>query len=121
MPWSYNANDGVGTWNACKNELKTFRDAHASLVDFTCTTGIKEADKNTGERQGRRSLFSIIRPYSLPPGTKVKVFDMAGKQVRTQFSGVKNRFPSKGTFFYQLIDENGKIVTSGRFIVAQDF
>jgi hypothetical protein len=121
MPWSYNANDGVGTWNACKNELKTFRDAHASLVDFTCTTGIKEADKNTGERQGRRSLFSIIRPHSLPPGTNVKVFDMAGKLVWTQFSGVKNRFPCKGTFFYQLLDGNGKVVTAGRFIVAQDF
>jgi hypothetical protein len=36
MPWSYNANDGVGTWDDCKTEIKAFHSAHSSLIDFGC-------------------------------------------------------------------------------------
>jgi hypothetical protein len=42
MPWSYDADDGVGGWDACKKELKAFRDAHSSTVDFTCGSEVTQ-------------------------------------------------------------------------------
>jgi hypothetical protein len=37
MPWSYNANDGAGTWNGVRDQLKAFRDSHSAIVDYVST------------------------------------------------------------------------------------
>lgn len=37
--WSYNS-DWADQWDACKAELKAFRDAHAGIVDFAPSTTV---------------------------------------------------------------------------------
>ncbi len=72
MFWSYNANDGYGTWDACKNELNAFRNAHSSIVDFSCKTNILQNRKITD--QSYRNDFGPL---------PVTVFDMLGRVIIT--------------------------------------
>ena len=120
MPWSYNANDGIGTWDACKSELKTFHDAHASLVDFICNAGIAPGNGKNSSKPNHWAFEVITGSRGLPLGIKVKVYNMQGRlvwarQVMT-VSGIKMGFPLKGTFLYQIIDENDKVIYSGKAV-----
>jgi hypothetical protein len=81
MPWSYNANDGAGTWDGVKNQLKAFRDAHPDLVDYTTTTVVVRP----GQMNVKSSLpypqcvFSASR-ITLPVGVQaVDIFDSKGR------------------------------------------
>jgi hypothetical protein len=113
MPWSYNANDGVGTWADCNNELKAFRDAHAALVDFTCGTNAIIVDSRKPS------------PALMPTETigKVLVFDIQGKLVWSGTPGEWDRYRRatlKGVLFMQWYNRNGRVVGTERVIVPDE-
>jgi hypothetical protein len=118
MPWSYNANDGVGTWETCKNQLKAFHDAHSALVDFNCSSAVLKNDgRNPAKSQW--TLAALLGQRGLPSGMKVKMYDMQGRLVLTRQAGAAARtavFPLKGAFLYQLIDGNEKIIYTGESV-----
>ena len=99
MPWSYNANDGHGTWDACKKELKTFRDAHASIVDFAASVIIPDNRKKYPSPGTERN------------GT-VTLFDLHGRKIgRGTVTGVaRKKAEGSGVLLYRLRDGNGRIV-----------
>lgn len=103
MPWSYNASDGYGTWDACKNELKAFRDAHAAMVDFTCTTNnIQE----TFPKQSRVVMASENISH-------VDIFNIQGKRVWTGIFGDMPRsrpVTGNGVLLMQLRNHNSQMV-----------
>ncbi|HUI93928.1 MAG TPA: cellulase family glycosylhydrolase [Chitinivibrionales bacterium] len=81
MPWSYNANDGAGTWDSVKNQLKAFRDAHPGMVDYTTATIANLAAKNKNIK-----ALSIVKsePFTssitLPENVQgVDIFDVKGR------------------------------------------
>jgi hypothetical protein len=85
MPWSYNANDGAGTWDGVKNQLKAFRDAHADLVDYTTATVVNMRDprKEKVFTPSAQCVFSASR-ITLPEGTQhVDLFDIKGRLLGT--------------------------------------
>jgi hypothetical protein len=119
MPWSYNANDGVGTWNSCKAELKAFRDAHASLVDFApCVTNAVIG----GPQQKPSPGYGPFNAVAMGKGGTVRLFDVRGKMVWTGDLGdvrealVRAKVP--GVVVYQVQDGGNKIVGSGKTVVA---
>jgi hypothetical protein len=116
MPWSYNANDGIGTWDACKSELKTFHDEHASLVDFNCNAAILNSDGKNPPKPGQWTLETITGAQELPSGVKVKVYNMQGKLVwmRQARASATMGCSLKGAFLYQIIDANNKVIYMGK-------
>ena len=116
IPWSYNANDGVGTWDACKSQLKAFHDAYASLVNFICSAATM---KNDGKdpKAAQWTLAAVLGARELPSGTKVKVYNMQGRLVWSRQAGTATttmRFPLKGAFLFQVIDGNDKVIYMGK-------
>jgi hypothetical protein len=81
MPWSYNANDGVGTWDACKQELKTFHDAHAAQIDFSCNTAVRHQYRNAA-RPRIGSFADLARIASARESGAVRIIDVRGRKVR---------------------------------------
>lgn len=120
MPWSYNAKDGAGAWDACKTELKAFHDAHASLVDFTCGTAAHESNGNDPAQGRRRTLASSINPREFSSGLQVNIYNMQGKLVWSRLaregSATAVGFSLKGAFLYQVVDDNEKVVYTGKSI-----
>jgi hypothetical protein len=81
MPWSYNANDGAGTWDGVKNQLKAFRDAHADLVDYTTATIVARSGQTNVKRipPFAQCVFSASR-ITLPEGMQgIGLFDIKGR------------------------------------------
>jgi hypothetical protein len=124
MPWSYNANDGIGTWDACKSELKAFHDAHASLVDFICNAGILPGNGKNFAKPNHGAFEVITGSRGLPLGIKVKVYNVQGRLVWARqamtVSGTKMGFPLKGTVLYQIIDDNNKMIFMGKTVKFLD-
>ena len=81
MPWSYNANDGAGTWDGVKNQLKAFRDAHPDLVDYTTSTIVNKV--NQGKDKVRLPLAQCVFETSrvtLPDNfQEVGIYDVKGR------------------------------------------
>jgi hypothetical protein len=119
MPWSYNANDGVGSWDACKNQLKAFHDSHAQLIDFQCSAATLKSDNN-GAIPRQWIFADCIGDRPLPSGTVVKIYTIQGKLVWSRQAGavseVAKRFSLKGMFCYQIIDGKGKMLGRGKSI-----
>jgi hypothetical protein len=81
MPWSYNANDGAGTWDGVKSQLKAFRDAHADLVDYTTATIVARSGQMNINRNlpFAQCVLSASR-ITLPAGMQaVDIFDSKGR------------------------------------------
>ncbi|MBN1130101.1 MAG: cellulase family glycosylhydrolase, partial [Chitinispirillaceae bacterium] len=102
MPWSYFANDGHGTWDACKNELKAFRDAHPALVDFSCGPSpvVERSDKAPTTAESVASAHRVV------------LFTLQGKQL---WSGapadVARSAPTgHGVLLMQLKNRDGRVV-----------
>jgi hypothetical protein len=114
MPWSYNANDGAGTWNSCKNELKAFRDAHASLVDFRCDNGALDGEKDG--RAFRRPVTTFADALSLPTGTTIRVYSLQGRLVGVRQAGIAPRTELNGTFIFQVLDGDERVINTGTLI-----
>ncbi|GAI44791.1 unnamed protein product, partial [marine sediment metagenome] len=77
MPWSYSANDGAGTWDECKSELKSFRDAHSSIVDYSSTPVVNNPPnipaQPTGTATGNTDTsYSYYTSATDPDGDQVK-------------------------------------------------
>ena len=119
MPWSYNANDGVGTWDACKNELKAFRDAHTSLVDFNCNAGILEGNGKNSQKPSQWTFEASTGGRELPSGMKVKVYNMQGRLVLLRQLPA-SAFSTKGTFLYQIVNSNDKVIYTGKAAKASN-
>jgi hypothetical protein len=80
MPWSFNAKDGFGDWESIKKELKTFRDAHPALVDFTCgVSGVKYSASQS--KQNVQALEYLIHSDSFDKNSTMTVFNMQGRAV----------------------------------------
>jgi Cellulase (glycosyl hydrolase family 5) len=120
MPWSYNANDGVGTWDACKSQLKAFHDAHASLVNFICNAGIAPGNGKNSSKPDQWALEVISGVRELPSGVRVKVYNMQGRLVWTRQAGAASamaiEFSLKGAFLFQIIDGNDKVIFMGKSV-----
>jgi hypothetical protein len=103
MPWSYNANDGYGTWDACKNELKAFRDAHSAMVDFTCGT-------NSVREISPKSLRIKTVPENV---SNVAIYDIRGKRVWSGVPGDLTRsrpVMGNGVLLMQFRNRSGQVV-----------
>ncbi|MBN1128908.1 MAG: cellulase family glycosylhydrolase [Chitinispirillaceae bacterium] len=102
MPWSYNANDGHGSWNECKNELKAFRDAHASLVDFSCQTAVPRREISKPNR---------LMAVTINEGSTVRVFDIRGRQITAGNGGeiVRGLKATNGILLYQVRNSKNHI------------
>jgi hypothetical protein len=110
MPWSYNANDGVGTWDGCKNELKAFRDAHAALVDFTCGT-------NSVLETPRMPSCKSVQAGNID---RVIVFNIQGKRIWSGAPGdlARSRPAGNGVLLMQLRTARNRVVGTGKTISA---
>jgi hypothetical protein len=109
MPWSYNAKDGYGTLEQCKVELKAFRDAHASLVDFSC------GNVSAGRAAEKASHANLTGENGW---VMAKIVDMRGKTVRVMRPGaqaVHNQQP-RGIFIFQAMDARGRMVVSRKTV-----
>lgn len=113
MPWSYNANDGAGTWSESKGELKAFRDAHAALVDFQCS--------NETLNKGKKNLPMQRGPFKDPSGTTASVFSLQGKLIWTGHADALQAawVHLNGTFFFQISDVHDRVVSTGKFVSYQ--
>ena len=83
MPWSYNANDGAGTWDGVKTQLKAFRDAHPDMVDYTTST-IANSEKPAAEKSLRAYTQCAILGSRLTLPEKAQgfsVFDVKGRSL----------------------------------------
>jgi hypothetical protein len=115
MPWSYNAKDGFGTWDACKEELKAFRDAHASMVDFTGGSTLVKSRQNTATLSMKNGLFNN---GDLGRASTLSLFDISGKMLGT-YSAVnasKQLPKSNRLLMYQIRDNSNRIIYSGKTI-----
>jgi len=65
MPWSYNADDGYGTWDECKAQLKAFHDAHAELVDYKPVAVLRDAPHAVGRNPGKATDVTTVTTYDL--------------------------------------------------------
>jgi Cellulase (glycosyl hydrolase family 5) len=85
MPWSYGANDGVGTWDNVKAQLKAFRDAHPDIVDFAATTVAVPAGKSqTALRASGAHCVFAGSTLTLPEDARgVSVHDAKGRLLWT--------------------------------------
>jgi hypothetical protein len=87
MPWSYNANDGAGTWTGVRDQLKAFRDAHSAIVDYVGTQvcdrpGNAGGFHQTVNKKDRFIVFSasVSRALTLPETMRrITVYDAAGR------------------------------------------
>jgi hypothetical protein len=110
MPWSYNANDGYGTWDGCKNELKAFRDAHTALVDFSCGSAIWQVS-------GKTSRIS----FTAGQAGRIVVYDIQGKRVWSGALGSR-RWPVSmrtGVAVVQLRDHQDRVIETGKKMAVQ--
>jgi hypothetical protein len=110
MPWSYNANDGYGTWDGCKNELKAFRDAHVAMVDFSCGTNmVKE--------------YPGIKKDPVVPAGPVYAITHYSIQGRRMWSGrldhmTRVKKARNGVLVIQLRDKDNRVVGTGKTAMA---
>ncbi len=117
MPWSYNANDGVGGWDACKTEIKAFRDAHSSLVDFNCGVNrIKGAVQKTSQPHPH-SLMDFVNHPSPEAWSAINIFSAQGNLVWSRGPGsAKRALPRMGTgvYYCQVFSKDSRIVFSAK-------
>jgi len=121
MPWSYNAKDGVGTWDACKTELKAFRDAHASLVDFTCGANSIKDEVQKFSQQQSRSLIDFILRASPDALNVIKLYDARGNLVwssRGPFGAAFTmpRMMGKGVLYCRVLNKDNDLVFFARLV-----
>lgn len=115
MPWSYNAKDGFGTWESCKAELKAFRDAHASIVDFT------GGSTNVKDRQNSVTISlknGFPNTDALTGGINLSLFDISGKKLGTySASTASKKLPTtNGLLLYQVRDNSNRVIISGKTV-----
>ncbi|NLG19396.1 MAG: cellulase family glycosylhydrolase [Fibrobacter sp.] len=112
MPWSYFANDGYGTWDNSKEALKAFRDAHASMVDFKCTSTDVSPEKKPAQGNIDRSFKG---------NNEIRLFDMQGRMV---FRGPADRDIkdlntgnlSGKVLIFQISGPDGRLIKAGRYL-----
>lgn len=117
MFWSINGNDGHGTFNDFKNQVKYFRDNHTSIVDFACL--------NTSSNQSNYTLQSLVYPTITNSMITIEVLnnekttltlnDISGKKVlEKEFLGNKESinidFLQNGVYFLILMNSNKNII-----------
>ncbi|MBN1576716.1 MAG: cellulase family glycosylhydrolase [Chitinispirillaceae bacterium] len=120
MPWSYNADDGVGGWDACKTELKAFRDAHPSLVDFDCGAAVIGDARRKSSRRPPRPLVDFVNNAS-PEMERVEIFDVQGNLVRSHgLSDAGSALPrmGEGVYVWRVVDRHNRVVFSSKSIIA---
>ena len=106
MPWSYNANDGHGTWDECKEQLKAFRDSHAEIVDYT--------PEDAFVRKG----FHALTVADVKNGATITVYDLNGRKICGGISAAAlTALPKgKGVLLYQVHDPRGNMVETGKVV-----
>ena len=118
MPWSYYANDGHGTWDNCKAALKAFRDAHASIVDFECTS--TSTEKISNHPEDKFTSADLFRPGRIKSSYTIKVFDTQGRLILKRSSGKtvpRSQITSHKILIYQVAGSSGNLVKTGKFVI----
>ncbi|HEX2956676.1 MAG TPA: hypothetical protein VHO70_07585, partial [Chitinispirillaceae bacterium] len=95
MPWSYDSVDQYGSWSSCKDELKSFHDKHASMIDFSCGTIDTRPVEST----------RVNYPVNFN-ATHIVVFDISGKVLQNTAcnrSGIR-MMRSNQVLLYQIRD-----------------